>query len=447
MDIFRVEYSKLDDIGNTAVKAAKRLESRISDNENIINRLQNVSGSNRTYISSAVSSIKRKNSSMEEKANALRSFAQRCEDYAEHAQQVDRTVANRINRETDQFKKVNNIKIGFVDKIKAGVEQWIRDYFGRAGSLGREAYAWLTEKGRNIKNEIRSWYHEGGGKYLIEIVKDVGLAILAVASMFAAGGILGVLIAGFTLYDSIMATAFDVCAFAAYKGGVNKASAERLSEMDGREAAVASAVSAAETMGADGETAAKLVNNIYTILEVTSFVYGTYQGVTGIVKGFKSFKEASGGSFKITDFKKNLKTFNDMEKMNKVFTTINTNGSGTMKLIPRLITNMDDGPGKLSLIKMNAINNFPKNIKKFNPSKLIDTFTSHGDVSNYYDAQFEILNSVPKLGETNFSPLATGTIHYVSGAGGGGMGGRGGTTVVSMMDITKLYMSSVSGGR
>lgn len=444
MDILRVDYSKLSNIETAAEGVAKRFERRIDDYEGVIKNLNKVSsGKNRGYISSAISSIKRKQSSLEEKANALRSFGRRCEEYVDKAKQTDKTVANRISRETEQFKKVNNIKISFFDNIKAAIELWIRNYFGRAGSFGRGIYAALTEKMRDIKYEIREWYHDGGGKYLLECAKDIGVAVLGLAAfigaVFVTGGVGALLASVFAMYKGTMALAYDAAAYSVYQNGSGKARADRLGEKGGRDVFVESAVNAAEAMGADAEYAHKTANIIYTIAEVSNFVYGAYKGIAGIKKSWQSFKEASGGSFNIMDFKKNLKTFNDMEKMNKFYSAVNTNDKATMKLVPKTILSMNDGSNKLTLIQLNTINSFRKNVLSvIDFTKLTDVYNDSRRMSfNYRNSAV----GVSGLGSINYTPLT-------GGSGGGGMGGRGGTSWkgISVSGAIDSYRRSVAGG-
>lgn len=443
MNMFCVEYGKLSSIRSDAQKMARRLDKRVDDYNGIIKKLNKLPDGSRHNISSAISSIKRKNSSMEEKINALNSFAQKCDDYADKAKQTDKTVANRINRDTDRFKQTNNISISFVDYIKAGVDKWIRDYFGRAGRWGREAYSFISDKARDIKTGIRNWYHDEGGKYIVAAVKDFALAAIAIAGLLAPGaGALAVAVALFSVYKSAANIGYDVAAYSSYKKNRNKAMADRLDDSGGRELFVEGAGFVAQQTGSDEESSRKKANLIYTGLELASFGYGAYKGTKGLIKSWKSFKMASGGSFNPTEFKKNLKTFNDMKKMNMFYDAANTpsNPNGNKKLAVKMIQSMRDGNGKLRLMQFDSLNKFRKNIKSFNVLKIKKAVDGQIKISEYDSRRFKLINQISKISFNNYSPI-------LSKFGGGSV--RVVNTLPSMLrmpDLTHSYRMRVVKG-
>lgn len=389
MEALRIKYSMLKDAAGSAEKAAKKFEKRMDDYEGVIKQLNKIPDGNRHNISSSITSIRRKNSSLEEKANALRAFAQRCDDYAETAKDADRRVANRINNSTDSFKKENKIKVSIFDNVKAGIEMWIRNKFGRWGNFGDSLYADMSKKTRDIKNNIRTWYEDEGGKYLVEIGKDLFfLALAAVSLALAPVTALGVFFGVFAIYKSFCDFGFDT---AAYVFKDNRAAAERLSDMGGREVAVEGAGEFAENISGDakaGNTVRDIANAAYSGLELADMVYSSWQFGKGIHKGWKSFKSMSGDNFNIKDFKTNLKNFKDFDKKTVFFEGITKPSKGAKpSKIVNYINNLSNKKYKSFAMDAYIFSDGIKKGKKIKKifTKPFDIYESHGD--GYYNIQ------------------------------------------------------------
>lgn len=450
MDIFRVEYSKLSSVAGSAKRIAKKLDSRIDDYEGINKQLNKVPNGNRNNISSAVGSIKRKNSSLEEKMNALNSFAQRCYDFADRAKNVDKQVANRINRDTDKFKKTNNIQIKFTDAIKAGIDKWIRDYFGRYGRWGREAYAGFSEKLRDLKTNIKTWYEDQGGKYIVEIIKDVALLAVSIAVFLAAPvTIIGAVFAAFGFYKSACDIGYDTAAYISYKYDGNKARADRLDASGGREFLVDTTGYILEQMEFDEDTVNTIqqgANVGYSIMEAGSIIYSAYKGGKAINKGWKSFKEMSGGSVKITDFKtnlNNLRNFKDVEKMTTYFDGITAPSKvgDPVKLSVKFINNQTGGFKKF-LMDAYSFKDTYKNWKKVITTvpktfDLVDKTTSMRDILS---AEHKLYVEAPSAINRNYSPLL---LNRMNGKNISSSGVKYQMITLNLPKLTQLY--SVSG--
>ena len=107
--------------------------------------------------------------------------------------------------------------------------------------------------------------------------------------------------------------------------------------------------------------------------------------------------------------------------------------------MPKTILSMNDGSNKLTLIQLNTINSFRKNVLSvIDFTKLTDVYNDSRRMSfNYRNSAVGISGS----GSINYTPLT-------GGSGGGGMGGRGGTSWkgISVSGAIDSYRRSVAGG-
>ncbi len=298
MEIFQVDFKKLNSVGDNARRIADKIGRRIDDYEQIASHTRRISESHRNNISICRQKISRKVSSLEEKQNALRAFADKAEYYADKARDVDKRVANRIETSSETFEKQNNIKISFFDGIVAGIEMWIRNYFGRYGRVGRELYAGITEFGRNVKNDIRRWYCDEGGKYMVNYLIDgVLLAVsIAVTVVFPPASALGLFFAGFGIFKGISDVYYDAKAYISYTKTGNKAVADREDEKGGRDMFVGIMGEVGDAIGGEeyGDAVREVANGAYTIIDAADYVYDTGKFIGDIKDNINYIRQAGG---------------------------------------------------------------------------------------------------------------------------------------------------------
>lgn len=222
MALLNIDFSYDDNVKNSIRKAKNALQTRISDYTGIKKNLNNISSSTGN-LSNANTYIQKKITILESKCNKLDSFYNAVNTFNDNAETADRRVANRINTETKQFYKRENIKTGIIYSIGSVIGEGTKWLKGVAEDIvktviDKVSAAWVA---------IKKWYEDN--KYWINIVVDVVCVASAVFAMFASGSIVALLFAGWGLLNSMTEFAYDSAALGAAKGG-NEELADKLSE-------------------------------------------------------------------------------------------------------------------------------------------------------------------------------------------------------------------------
>ncbi|HHW47059.1 MAG TPA: hypothetical protein GXX14_00365 [Clostridiaceae bacterium] len=338
-----VNYNELNNLTGTAKSLSKKLASRIDDYSNIRKKLDSISGGNN--INQANYFIQKKNEKLQEKKDNIDAFIKRVSDFREEAKETDKRVARRISSDTYTFRKVNNISVSFFSCMALGLEEMARFWFGR------DAVNIAKTMGRNIKYAIKDWYHDRGGKYYVNIAKDLALLGLAVAAIFVFPAssvkllpILAHYFFGiFSIVDSGATLWYDFKALSEFNRTKNRAVADRIDEMGGDEAAEEIAVN---WFNKDAKTG----RIFYNALSLASIAYAfgkDFKSAKNLIGNFKTMK----GSFAsrtikaykesgfVTDavtIRKGGERIQKLNKLNKVLKSFNISEKTAMNIAKTL---------------------------------------------------------------------------------------------------------------
>ena len=212
MAVINIDFSYDDNVKSSIKKAKSALQTRMNDYAGIKKDLNNISSST-SNLSSANSYIQKKINSLDSKYKKLDSFQNAITRFNDNAYNADKRVANKINTDTKQFYKRENIKTGIIYTI---------------GSVIGSGINWLKGTAENIANTIKDavssawaavkkWYEDN--KYWFDILVDVVCVVAAAATILASGGVLTTVFAVWGLAKAGTDFVFDVAAYGAYKDG------------------------------------------------------------------------------------------------------------------------------------------------------------------------------------------------------------------------------------
>lgn len=271
MAVINIDFSYDDNVKSSIKKAKSALQTRMNDYAGIKKDLNNISSST-SNLSSANSYIQKKINSLDSKYKKLDSFQNAITRFNDNAYNADKRVANKINTDTKQFYKRENIKTGIIYTI---------------GSVIGSGINWLKGTAENIANTIKDavssawaavkkWYEDN--KYWFDILVDVVCVVAAAATILASGGVLTTVFAVWGLAKAGTDFVFDVAAYGAYKDG-DMELYEELSSSGLKEVI-------SYHLGDAGEY-------IYYGMEIASAIYGIYKIGKTTVKAFKDYKNYS----------------------------------------------------------------------------------------------------------------------------------------------------------
>lgn len=307
MSALIINYRQLNNLTSTARSLSRKLSSRMDDYSGIRKGMSGIYSS-RNNISQANYFIQKKNDRLQEKKDKIDTFIIKVSDFKREAFEADRRVARRISSDTKSFKKVNNISISFFSAIGLVIENKARSWFGR------DTVNAIKSSYRNIKYVIKDWYHDKGGKYIVNIVVDTAKVVLAVAAFVAlvasGAGFAALFFAGFSIYNAATTYGYDIAAASTYHSTGNRSIADRIDAKGGREFAMATNGIRAEIIAMilhqDREAFRKggeaLGSLIYDGISVAAAVYSIYKIGSGAKKFF------FGKDFYFRSFYQDLKT-------------------------------------------------------------------------------------------------------------------------------------------
>mgnify|MGYP004505903647 CR=1 FL=1 len=227
-----VNYGKIRDVTRTAQSLSNKISRRIDDYSGIKKNIAGV-GTTRNNLSQSNYFIEKKIQKLRDKSEQIGYFKAAIADFGEEAKEADKRVARRITDDTKTFKQANSIRISVFAYIGVGLEDLAKGWFGR------DIVNLIEAAGRRAKYDIKDWYHDKGGKYTVNIVKDavkVAVAIAAFAALIGTGaGLAAFFFAGFSIYSASAKFGYDVAAKHEFNTSGNRVIADRIDDSDGSE--------------------------------------------------------------------------------------------------------------------------------------------------------------------------------------------------------------------
>lgn len=268
MATINIDFSYDDNVKRSIKKAKSALQTRINDYSGIKKNLNNISSSTGN-LSSANTYIQKKINSLESKYKKLDSFQSAITRFNDNAYNADKRVANRINTDTKQFYKRENIKTGVIYTVGSVIGSGVKWLKGKAEDLARTIASAVSSAWEAVKQ----WYKDN--KYWIDIVVDVVCVVAAIAACLTAGGVVLFVFAAWGLAKAGTDLVYDVAAYEAYKDG-DMELYEELSK-GGLKTVMK------EYLGDAGEY-------IYYGMEIASAIYGVYKIGKSVKQIFKDYK-------------------------------------------------------------------------------------------------------------------------------------------------------------
>jgi len=349
MSTLIVNYYELSSLTSTAQSLSKKISTRINDYDSIRNKIRDMSGS--SNLSQANYFIQKKNQKLQEKKDKIDSFIARVKDFKAEAAETDKRVARRIESDTRTFKKVNNISITVFNYIGIGFEAAVKSWFGR------DTVNTLSRFGRNIKYVIKDFYHDMGGKYVVNVIKDFALLAISVAAViiFPPAGIVAGIFAGFAIYNATATLIYDVAALSDYIKTGNRSIADATDEKDGKDATRFIFGGVAGVVGGDEEFWADVGGFLHSGMSVAALLYSLGKDFKDLKSAFTEYNKFD-GSFFSKGLKALKKTYLTPEftpasdvKMSGIFRF----QSYVQKLIPSFSTNAAKKVAELIWMKDN----------------------------------------------------------------------------------------------
>lgn len=255
MALLNIDFSYDDNVKRSINSAKSSLSTRISDYTGIKRNLNNMSSSTGN-LTTANTYIQKKINSLQSKYNKLENFRSAVTTFNTNAEAADRRVANRINKETNQFYKREGIQTGILYTIGSVIgkgAEWLK------GKI-EDKFTAFVEWCKTTWEAVKQWYEDN--KWWIDVVIDVVCVVAAVAAIIASGGVLATVFAVWGLAKAGADLVYDLIALDAY----TKGDMERYQEMS--EKGLKDFMS--DTLGPAGEY-------LYYGIEIASAIYGIYK--------------------------------------------------------------------------------------------------------------------------------------------------------------------------
>lgn len=242
MSVLVIDYRAIDRMAGTANSLAKKFQRRIDDLEGITKGVNSIPRSS-SNLSNANYFIQKKQQQYQDKIDKINGFKQKIMEFSAHAQETDKRVASRITADTKTFMKLNNIIVNPVipvlNTLKGIYLPWTKTQWWR------DMEAWIKDKIRDVKYDIKDWYRRDGNRYLVNVLKGVAvIAVIAIVvglTVASGGSILALLgttataqfFTAFTLFGQGCTFVYDVAAYLNYKKTGDRLSSNRLDKKDG----------------------------------------------------------------------------------------------------------------------------------------------------------------------------------------------------------------------
>lgn len=233
MNTLTINYRELSSVTSAAKKISRSLENRISDYEGIATKINSIPSGSTNNLSQANYYLRKKTEKLQNKKDSVDKFVITVDRLADTAESTDKRVANRIKSSSKSFRKANDLEVTFIGFLQIGLEDLAKSW------LGNDFVNALTRTARNLKYQIKDWYHEDGGKYVVETLISAAVAVASVAALAAAitsgAGAIALFFAGFQVFNSVSEYYYDCQSASCYSSTSDKITADRLSEKGGKD--------------------------------------------------------------------------------------------------------------------------------------------------------------------------------------------------------------------
>lgn len=173
MAVLSVELNYLPGVQSSIAGVVSQLESRKSDYEGAINKVNRIGASTDCNIY-----LKKKNQQLQDKIDKLNNFKSRVSNFSANVKAADQRVATHVRDESAAFYETVGIKTGWQAAVEA-----IKDF---------AVNAWET---------VKEFYQKH--KYVIDLIVDIVFVAAAIVSLGAASGFVAVFFAGFALAQAL----------------------------------------------------------------------------------------------------------------------------------------------------------------------------------------------------------------------------------------------------
>lgn len=263
MAVLSVELNYLPGVQSSIAGVVSQLESRKSDYEGAINKVNRIGASTDCNIY-----LKKKNQQLQDKIDKLNNFKSRVSNFSANVKAADQRVATHVRDESAAFYETVGIKTGWQAAVEA-----IKDF---------AVNAWET---------VKEFYQKH--KYVIDLIVDIALLAVAVVAIVAAiptGGAT-LVFAGFALAQAVGDLVTSSVALGFHIAGDDETAgvwAER-GLKDGIQL-IGDGIDwlAETTLGIESDFFKNLTGFAYDVMSVASIGYSFYKSGKGILKAIKN---------------------------------------------------------------------------------------------------------------------------------------------------------------
>lgn len=237
MSTLTINYNQLEATAKRSADIAKAANEYADSLEKTMSKLGQLTGGASDYTSNANYYVSKKVGELRSKSNSYSSYSKKCSQLSQTAKRIDENVAQSIASNHRTFlSKHENLKIS---ELKATLISWLVDLKNKCPlvELLSSIHDMLETELAGLVDSIRYWYNCEGGKQVVDFIKAIGGAIIAlllfIASFPASGffAIIAAIGAGIALlnavtniYTSYKAMKEDDPAWAKIYGDQNKLS-------------------------------------------------------------------------------------------------------------------------------------------------------------------------------------------------------------------------------
>ncbi|WP_167955710.1 hypothetical protein [Anaerosporobacter faecicola] len=183
-----------------AAKHAKNVAESADDyvsalQKKIINKIDDLKGSNTTYTSNTIGNVNDKITKLQKKSTIYTDYAAKLEKFVDDdtvgAKAIDKKVADLFKKDAEEFRSNNNMKINPVTQFFT----YLSCGFSNSGDLARTISNGFSHAGNWVDNtwdSVKDWYRYEGGKYWTNIGKAIvciGIAVAVIAVTVLTGGV------------------------------------------------------------------------------------------------------------------------------------------------------------------------------------------------------------------------------------------------------------------
>lgn len=228
--VVSLDYSAMKDTSRAAKKAADYCQDYADEiKKKITRKLGDLKLGGNGNTSQADYFARKKIQNLENKKREYEKYSKKVDEAREYAKAKDSAVSGYIKKESNEFRKRNDMKVSKLEELFA----WVTTTLLNSTEFGR----WLNQKMKDISNwvddkmrKFKQWYHLEGGKYIIKTVLAVVGIIIAVVflvcvawpAVIAAFGALATGITAAGIWTAVTAVAGFITAIVAVADGVTK---------------------------------------------------------------------------------------------------------------------------------------------------------------------------------------------------------------------------------